>query len=65
MKKITTLILFLLAVLTAHAGRVITHTLHSDVMNRDIPVTVITPDDLTGPLPVVYLLHGAFGNERS
>lgn len=65
MKKLSTLILCLLAVLTAQAGRVITHTLHSDVMNRDIAVTVITPDNLTGPLPVVYLLHGAYGNERS
>lgn len=65
MKKLSTLILCLLVAMATQAGRVITHTLHSDVMNRDIAVTVIVPDNLTGPLPVVYLLHGAYGNERS
>ena len=55
----------LFAATAAQAGRIVTHTLHSDAMNRDIPVTVILPDDLSQPRPVVYLLHGAYGNERS
>lgn len=62
-------VLLLLSAGRAFAGKVDTLKLHSDVMNRDIPVVVITPERKGAAkdvrYPVVYLLHGAYGNERS
>lgn len=51
--------------LGAQAARIDRPILHSEAMNRDIPVTIIAPDDQSKPHPVVYLLHGAYGNENS
>ncbi len=63
------------------AGEIDTLTLHSDVMNRDIEVIVVKPSVpkvmVKGKgkkaqikaeeksYPVVYLLHGAYGNSRA
>ncbi|MCF0172598.1 MAG: hypothetical protein HUJ91_02540 [Bacteroidales bacterium] len=45
------------------------YTLHSDILNADIPYTVVYPsniDDAEGRIyPVVYLLHGLGGNNRT
>lgn len=69
MKRLKTLTLLLVSACMAFAGKVDTLKLHSDVMNRDIAVVVIspTPDkaNRNARFPVVYLLHGAYGNERS
>lgn len=38
-------------------------TVHSAAMNRNIPLTVLTPKDTSKPAPVLYLLNGAGGGE--
>ena len=37
---------------------------HSDAMNRDVPLTVIKPADETKPRGVLYLLNGAELDKR-
>ena len=46
------------------AAKVDSLNVHSPLMNREIPVVVITPDSYNNQtqLPVVYLLHGYSGN---
>ncbi len=44
-------------------GRVTDIVVHSDAMNRDIPLTVIKPADESKPRGVLYLLNGAGGGE--
>lgn len=62
------LFLFLLglaATMAAQAGSVVDERVYSNAMGRDVEVTVVLPTAVQGPFPVVYLLHGAYGNERS
>ncbi len=42
-----------------------TIVVHSDAMDRDIPLTVIKPRDPSQPRGVLYLLNGAGGGEDS
>ena len=69
MNRLKMLSLLLLSACMAIAGNVDTLKLHSEVMNRDIAVVVVTPTQTKANkdmrFPVVYLLHGAYGNERS
>ena len=86
MKRLVISLVSLLAVVLAEAARIDTITIHSDVMNRDIPVLIVSPSaqqpvkaarkKTTSPAgqgvegagcqyPVVYLLHGAYGNQFS
>jgi diacylglycerol O-acyltransferase/trehalose O-mycolyltransferase len=43
--------------------RVTDIVVHSDAMNRDVPLTVIKPADESKPRGVLYLLNGAGGGE--
>lgn len=81
MKRLVIFLVSLLAVVLAEAARLDTITIHSDVMNRDIPVLIVSPTVSTAQpvkgkrkmsvvtqqrlYPVVYLLHGAYGNQFS
>lgn len=69
MNRLKMLSLLLLSACMAFAGKVDTLKLHSEVMNRDIAVVVVTPTQTKANkdmhFPVVFLLHGAYGNERS
>lgn len=69
MKRIILIFTALLLVCLTHAGTVDTLTLHSEVMNRDIEVIIVKPTvtkaNRNRTYPVVYLLHGAYGNARS
>ena len=101
MKRLLIFLFSAAVTLTASASRVDTVVIHSDVMNRDIPVVVIVPTacadgcknyvyrlDETVDMnkkkkhkvkvkgqsptvvtdkrfPVVYMLHGAYGNHKS
>jgi len=52
----------------AQAGYLETIQVHSDAMNKEIPVSVIFPDDYkTGDTryPVIYVMHGAGGSHQS
>ena len=52
---------------TALAGEVFSDAAASKALGRDVKFTVYLPDgykDGTGPYPVVYLLHGAGGDEN-
>lgn len=68
-KRFSVFLLCLLAFCVAFAGEIDTFQLHSAVMNRDINVVVIHPTrtkaNRNTRFPVVYLLHGAYGNEKS
>ena len=59
--------LFLLACLGLQAAQVDTLLVHSPSMNKDIKIVSIQPDKaLKGEkCPVIYLLHGYSGNEKS
>lgn len=63
MKKLYLLFL-LLAAIAARAASVDTVSVFSTAMKRDIKAVVIKPDGIAEGerLPVVYLLHGAFGD---
>jgi len=62
MKKLTVLIyLFFLAVYS-QAAVVETIEVHSPAMNKNIKVTVISPDGKEKTCSVIYLLHGYGGN---
>lgn len=52
---------------TAVAGEVFSDAVASKTLGRDVKFTVYLPDgykDSAGPYPVVYLLHGAGGDEN-
>ena len=55
----------LAAAMVCQAGHVDTQQVYSTSMNRQIEVTIVVPDVGTGPYRVIYLLHGAYGHERS
>ncbi|WP_372798212.1 alpha/beta hydrolase, partial [Pontiella sp.] len=63
-------VMLLLAVLVVSASRastVETVSVHSETMGRDIPVSVILPDEYeegSQRYPVLYLLHGAGDTHR-
>ena len=63
MKKILLTLLVVVCSSFTSASVVETLKVHSDAMNRDIPVVVVRPST-TAKCPVVYLLHGAFANEN-
>ena len=53
---------------TAQAGEIVTDSFKSIALDRDYKFQVYLPDgykDKPGPYPVVYLLHGANGDEYS
>jgi len=53
---------------TTWAGETIEDRLPSAALGRDLKFTVYVPDgykDQPGPFPVIYLLHGATGDEQS
>lgn len=57
---LTTILLFLS--LHASAGRIVTDTIHSKILESDVPCNIYLPDgfnrDKEARYPVVYLLHG-------
>lgn len=55
----------LAAVMAVSAGRIDSRKVYSVAMDREVEVTVVVPTTGEGPCAVVYLLHGAFGHERS
>lgn len=61
--------LCLLSTYLVLAGNIDTLTLHNETMNRDIEVIVVTPDKAKKTkgehFPVVYLLHGAYGDAKA
>ena len=61
------LIMWLLTATVAQAARVDTLQVKSEKMGRSIPVLVTVPDGLRmgEQLPVLYLLHGYSGDEKS
>ena len=56
------------AAVAAHAGQIVTDAVKSDALGgREVKLNVYLPDgykDATGKYPVVYLLHGASGDEN-
>ena len=48
----------------AMAGQISHHTMPSATLDGDLPYQIYLPDDVEGPLPVLYLLHGLGGNEQ-
>lgn len=73
MKKLLLIATFCAAALSAAAqwgpqSRVITDTIHSTILNADRPYTVYLPKsfdvDTTRTYPVLYLLHGMYGDNR-
>ena len=65
MKKMLFFFLLLTTTLAAWAGRTETIKVFSPSMKRNIDVTVTYPTNNKKACPVVYLLHGAFGNNNS
>ncbi len=55
----------LAAVMGGQAGRIVSNQVYSAAMQRSVEVTVVVPTVGDGPFRVVYLLHGAYGHERS
>lgn len=75
-RNLTLMVILSFVFFPVHAGKVDTISIYSDVMKRDIEVVVIVPTPQAQKTrkgmkveekhyPVVYLLHGAFGNARS
>lgn len=64
---LTTIALFF--VLAVHGGYLDEVQVHSDAMNKDIPVSIIFPDAYKNGgearYPVIYVLHGAGGSYKS
>lgn len=67
-RHITGLVSWLLLSTHALAGDVSYQQFFSPTLGHDYPYTVYLPDnydtDASTPYPVVYLLHGSFGNEK-
>lgn len=68
MRQFSLLAFVTLACLSLAGAEVRTHAVRSEVMDKDVPVVVVLPDDYTrgegSRYPVAYLLHGAGGDER-
>ncbi|MFA6676512.1 MAG: alpha/beta hydrolase family protein [Bacteroidales bacterium] len=68
MKKIKLVLLSLFITFNVFAGQVDTIFVHSNSMDKDIKVVVITPNQNKAAIniqyPVVYMLHGAFGDSK-
>ena len=65
MKRFLSLLLLLLPVLSAHAGKVVTDSLYSNILHASVKYNVYLPDGFDKSdkaYPVVYLLHGLGGN---
>lgn len=64
MKKLLLLQALMMISVLANAFQQDDIDVYSKKMNKDVPVTVVTPDGYAsgGKLPVVYLLHGYSGN---
>jgi S-formylglutathione hydrolase FrmB len=61
------LLLLVILPITGYSSTVDVIKVHSQKMNKDIPVTLIRPDSYANTaeqLPVLYLLHGAGGDYR-
>ena len=63
MKRIITLISFILAAtIAAQAGKIITDSIHSEILKADVSYNVYVPNSFEADpgrhYPVVYLLHG-------
>lgn len=65
MKKILFTICLVATAIATYAGRTETIKVFSPSMKRNIDVTVTYPTNSKKACPVVYLLHGAFGNNNS
>ena len=69
--RILSFFVFLFCVVSVYGqpSRVITDTIHSDILGVDRPVSVYLPKnfdrDSTFVFPVLYLLHGMYGNNNS
>ncbi|MCD7932205.1 MAG: esterase family protein [Tannerellaceae bacterium] len=63
-RKLTVFILAICSVCVLYAGEQKSVKVNSPSMEMDINVMVITPDDLSKPVPVIYLLHGYGGHEN-
>lgn len=67
-RKILICLFYLVACTLSHAGEVVTETFRSEAIGRDYKYTVYLPDnyksDPTKRFPVLYLLHGAGGDEN-
>ena len=64
-KRLLSFVFCLAAVMAVSAGRIDSGKVYSVAMDREVEVTVVVPTTGEGPCAVVYLLHGAFGHERS
>ncbi|WP_139959713.1 alpha/beta hydrolase [Flavicella sediminum] len=67
MKQFLLFLLLLLFSFTSKAAKTDSLLVHSKVMTKEIPNIIITPDSYknsTADYPVLYLLHGAFGNHK-
>lgn len=64
-KRLFSLVSCLTVVMMVSAGRIDSKKVFSKAMNREVEVTIVSPTQGDGPCPVIYLLHGAFGHERS
>jgi len=65
--RVYLLLLLVVLPITGHSSTVDVIKVHSQKMNKNIPVTLILPDSYENSveqLPVLYLLHGAGGNYR-
>ena len=59
------LVLFLVPALTASAGKIVTDSLRSEILNSTVKFNVYLPDGFDksdATYPVIYLLHGLTGN---
>ncbi|AKL98620.1 alpha/beta hydrolase [Endomicrobium proavitum] len=66
LKKLMLFVCFLIFVATSFAAKVETVNIKSQAMNKEIPTLVISHEHLTEVgSPVIYLLHGYAGNEKS
>ncbi len=68
MRRALSACLILLLTLPTFAARVEQLSVHSEAMDKAIPLTVVTPDNYSAdaaPYRVVYLLHGHGGDHQS
>lgn len=63
--RILFLFISLFCTVSGWSARVDTVKVASASMKKELPVLVITPENVSQPLPVIYLLHGYSGNFKS